>query len=133
MMRGIYKTFKKEIQKAIKEIVEKHGVSPMNMLTTLKGEVFSEYMTRLEAIAKRLSDDFDIDPENIYQMAENFYSEANEFICPDYNCTTGESLASYLNRQLIEAGYQTVEADALDLLTDEIRKLTFGKERDTVN
>lgn len=133
MMRGIYRIFKQEIQKAIKEIAEKHGVSPMNVLTTLKGEVFSEYTTKLEGIAERLSGDFDIDPENIYQMAENFYSEIMEFICPDYNCTTGNSLTAYLNRQLAEAGYQTVEADALDLLTDEIRKLTFGKERVTVN
>lgn len=129
-MKGIYKVFKSEMQKAIKVIAEKYSISPMWVLTTTKGDVFNEYQTKLEQIAQAISSDFDIDKENIYQMEQNFFYEAQVFICPEFNSTNlnGKSVYEYLNRQLVEAGYETINPEALGLLFDEIKSMKVHSE-----
>lgn len=128
-MKGIYKRFKKDVQHSIKAIAEKHCISPLNVLTATSGEVFSELMEKLETIADMMHTDFGIDKENAWQMWDEFQAEATSFICPDWNSTlNNDDVYSYLNRQLVKAGYETVKSEAFELLFDEIRQMKPAKE-----
>lgn len=123
-MKTIYERFKKDIQHSIKVIAEKHGISPLVVLTTTQGDIHSEYMTELEHIAAMIKDDYGIDPANVYQMEEQFNGEVIDFICPDWNSTIKDgSLTSFLNRRLVEEGYNTVPFEVLDFLLDEIKDM----------
>lgn len=122
-MRGIYKTIKKEIQGSIKKIAETRGIGVMNVLTTTNGEIFSELMTDLESLAEKMHSEFDVPKETVQECYEGFLSEIQDFICPDYNCTIGESYHAHLNRRLLEEGYKTVNTEMLGFLIDEIGQL----------
>lgn len=122
-MKTIYKRFKEGLQHSIKVIAEKHGISPLVVLTTIQGDIESEYMTELECIAAMIKDDYGIDPANVYQMKEQFNCEVEEFISPDWNSTIeSDSLNTYINRRLIEEGYNTVPFEVLDFITEELQE-----------
>ena len=97
-MKTIYKRFKEGLQHSIKVIAEKHGISPLVVLTTIHGDIESEYMTELECIAAMI-------------------------ISPDWNSTIeSDSLNTYINRRLIEEGYNTVPFEVLDFITEELQE-----------
>ena len=123
-MKGIYKIIKKEIQDSIKRIAEKRCIGVLNVLTTTDGDIFSEFMSDLEALTEKIHSEFDDVPkETVQECYEDFLSEIAEFICPDWNCTIGESYHAHLNRRLIEEGYETVSSDALVFLIEEMGQL----------
>ena len=124
-MVGVYKTFRKEFQESIRKIAQKRGIGVLNVLVSTEGEIFAEYSTELERIAKGLSADFDIDPKNFFQMEEEFINEVNQFVSPGFIFVPllSDGLTENLNRQLVDEGYDAVEPEALNLLFDEIQEM----------
>jgi hypothetical protein len=128
-MKEVYGKVKADFQHSIKCIAEQHNMSPLNVLTTSKNDIFSELMGEIETIADMIHNESKLDKENVWQMWERFQTDVTAFACPNWNSTLKDnSFYSYLNRRLVESGYPTIRPEILELLCDEMQNFKPEKK-----
>lgn len=130
-MKTIYKRFKEDIQNHIKEIAEKHSIDPIQAFIRFDEAVTSGLEDKLKSMGIQLYGDYGIDPKTAQEFFSQFKSDIYNSICPDWNSTIkNDSFNTYLNRRLIEEGYDTIPFEALDFLFEEFQGMKIGKEAD---
>ena len=87
-MKGIYeKVFKKELQDYIKELAEKHGITPLQALTRFDEAVSTGLDNKLKIMGVALYGDYGVNPVTAKEFYEQFKSEVFNSICPNWNST----------------------------------------------
>lgn len=133
-LKTIYKIFKSEIQNHIKKIAEEHCIDPLQALIRFDEAASSELDNKLNELGIQLYGDYGINPKTAFEFFENFKSEIYDAISPDWNSTIkNESYNTYLNRRLVEEGYDSVNFEVLDFLFEEFKQTKIVTTEAEVN